>query len=862
MTAQPLRLAAGGGAIDRTRTLRFTFDGETYEGHAGDTLASALLANDVKLIGRSFKYHRPRGLLTAGSEEPNGLVTLGEGEQSEPNVRATTAMLSEGLKAFSQNNWPSLKWDLLSVNSAFAPFLAAGFYYKTFMWPSAFWEKVYEPIIRRSAGLGALSGEADPSFYDRNHAFCDVLVIGAGPAGISAALIAARAGLRVILADEHRWFGGRLLSETHLINGAPANDWVHASVKELCKLPNVTFLRRTVVFGLYDGGNFGALQTLADVDPGGGKPKQCYWKIVARRSILATGALERPMVFGGNDLPGVMLASAAQTYAHRFGVAPGKRVAVYASSDSGHAMAGELEMAGVNVVAVVDPREAIAKCRTKAPKFLKSQIANAHGGQNVRSIDIVDYSGARSRIEVDALLMAGGWTPNIGLASHLGDRPKWSDPERRFLFQSLPEGMRIAGAAAGRYTLAQTLSDGGAMGAETVRALGLTPPPIPTMDSSTETSGFEPAWRTIGAKKKAFVDFQNDVTAADIALAAQEGYSSIEHLKRYTTLGMATDQGKFSNLNGAALLADASGKSLSDLGVVIARPPHQPVAIGAFAGMHRGEHFRPARHTPSHAFAEGLGAVFVDAGAWRRAQYYPRDGEADWLQTATREVNTVRSAVGVCDVSTLGKIDVQGADAAEFLDRIYCNTISTLKPGKARYGLMLREDALVLDDGTVARFADDRFFVTTTTVNAGRVMQHLEYCRQVLWPNLDVQLSSVTEQWAQFAIAGPQSRALAARILPDIDLSNGAFPYMAAAETAWRGAPARIYRLSFSGELAFEIGVPSVYGDAFMRALISAGQDLGVAPYGTEAMAIMRIEKGHAAGGELNGQVTAGDLGL
>jgi sarcosine oxidase subunit alpha len=850
---QSLRLASG-GAIDRAKPLWFFFDGRALTGYEGDTLASALLANDERLIARSFKYHRPRGLLTAGPEEPNALVTLGHREDADPNVRATNVALTEGLVARSQNAWPWLGFDLLALNSALSPFLVAGFYYKTFKWPSAFWEKLYEPLIRRAAGLGELSRAPDPTKYDRNHAFCDVLIIGGGAAGLATALTAGRAGARIILADEDYTLGGRLQSDHNHIDDAPASLWLDGALEELNALPNVRLLTGTSIFGLYDGGVFGALETPRE-------GLQTYWKICAKRSVLAAGALERPLVFSGNDTPGVMLASAASTYAQRYAVAPGLRTAIFTTSDSGHQTAAQLVRLGVHVECVIDPRDE-APVSPAYQTFAQSAVIEARGGARLNSIVVRNANGATQKISVDCLLMSGGWTPSIGLASHLGQRPAWSDAEQNFVMENPPAHMRVIGAAAAHWTLSQCLADGFATGAQVAADLGYAPRPAAVPTTSAESARFTSYARPPEGKRKAFIDFQNDVTTKDVDLAVQEGYRSVEHLKRYTTLGMATDQGKTSNLNGYLYLGKALSRPSSEVGTIIARPPHTPVPIGAFAGMHQGEHFRPTRLTPSHDWAKARGAPFVDVGQWKRAQYFPLPGETDWLQSVTREVKSVRTHVGICDVSTLGKIEVQGADAAEFLDRIYANRIATLKPGRARYGLMLREDGLVLDDGTIARFAEDRFFITTTTASAARVMQHIEYGRQILWPDLDVQLSSSTEHWAQFAVAGPNARALLQRILPEIDLSAEAFPFMAACESEWCGVPIRLFRISFSGELAYEIAVPVPYGDALARALMAAGAEFGVTPYGTEALGVMRIEKGHPAGGELNGQVTAGDLGL
>ena len=860
---------SSGGLIDRARPLAFTFDGKDYSGFAGDTLASALLANDVKLIGRSFKYHRPRGILTAGSEEPNALVTLRTGARAEPNTRATTAQLFDGLEATSQNRWPSLAFDVMAANQLFAPFLVAGFYYKTFMWPAKFWEKIYEPLIRRAAGLGALSMLPDPDSYDRAHDFCDLLVIGGGPAGLAAALTAGRSGVRVILVNEDWLLGGRLRAERHEIEGLPAGTWVNATVAELRSLPNVTLLNRTAVFGAYDDREYGALEQVSDhlPAPPPGQPRQRLWKIVAKRTLLASGAIERPLVFGGNDRPGVMTASAVATYVNRFAVAPGDRAVVFTTSDSGWATTLDLLAAGVKVVAVVDARSdpgspAVIKVRQAGVEILTGAVVTDAYGKTVNAVDVRNAKGELRRIETDLLAVAGGWNPSIGIGSNLGDRPVWSEAIQAFVMATPSPAMIPVGAAAGHFSLREALTDGVRSAEGIARDLGRSVPKSAIPRTTEDASEVKPLWHVGAHKTKAFVDFQNDVTDTDIRLAAQEGFTSIEHLKRYTTLGMATDQGKTSQLNGHALLAAATGRSIAETGTILSRSPYTPVAIGAFAGHHRDEDFRPERRTASHQWAIEQGAAFVDAGLWKRAQWFARPGERDWLETVNREVTMTRNGVGICDVSTLGKIDVHGPDAGKLLDRLYINTFSTLPIGKARYGIMLREDGFVMDDGTTTRFAEDRFFVTTTTANAAKVMQHIDYARQVLWPELDVQAASVTEQWSTYSVAGPCSRALLQKLLPMLDLSNDRFPYMAAAEMRWQEVPARLFRLSFSGELAFEISVPASHGDRLVRALFEVGKDLDAIPYGTEALGVMRIEKGHPAGNELSGQTTAGDLGM
>ncbi len=841
-----------GGLIDRAAPVNFSFDGKAFAGFSGDTLASALIANDVHLMGRSFKYHRPRGVISAGSSEPNALVELREGARREANTRATMIELYDGLVARSQNRWPSLAHDVGAINSLASAMFVAGFYYKTFMWPKSFWEKIYEPIIRKAAGLGSASKEADPDKYEKAYAHCDLLVVGSGPTGLMAALAAARSGARVILADESAALGGSLLNENEELAGMPGGDWAAGVVAELGGMPNVTLMPRTTVFGWYDDNIFGAVQRVNDhvLEPNPYEPRQRYWRIMAKRAVMATGAEERPIVFGGNDVPGVMLAGALRTYANRYGAAAGKSVVVFTNNNSGYRTARDLLAHGAHVEAIIDSRGS-SNAESGGVPVVRGVIVNVKGGKRVRGVELAD---GRS-IACDAVAMSGGWSPVVNLMCHHGGKPTWNEGIAGFVPPDVGTGFVAAGSAAGHMLLSQCLADGARAGTLKGKV------PV-TPKCRDEAFAVTPLWWVKESTGKAFVDYQNDATAKDLPLAAREGYRDIELAKRYTTAGMATDQGKLGNVNAIAILADATGRSMDQVGTTTFRPYYTPVSFGAIAGPFVGPHFQPLRKTPLHDWAHELGAVFVETGLWMRSSWFPRDGE-DWLAAASREVMATRQGVGLCDVSTLGKIDVQGADAAEFLNRLYCNTFSALDVGKARYGLMLREDGIVFDDGTTSRLAPEHFLMTTTTANAARVMSHMEFCHQALWPDLDVQYVSVTEQWAQMAIAGPKARATLQKIVDGVTLDDASFPYLAAKPISILGGmTARLFRISFSGEHAYELAVPADHGNMVARALMQAGAEFGITPYGIEALSIMRVEKGHVAGGELNGTTTAGDLGL
>ncbi len=851
----------GKGLIDRTKPVPFGFDGNSYSGYQGDTLASALLANGVRLMGRSFKYHRPRGVLTAGSEEPNALMTIGMGANQEPNVRATVQEIYPGLDARSQNRWPNLNFDVLSINDLAAPFFGAGFYYKTLMWPKSFWEKLYEPIIRHSAGLGALSGQDNSDKYESAYAFCDVLIIGSGPAGLMAALTAGRAGAYVILADEGSQMGGRLLSETNEVDGKPGHIWVDELLAELRAMDNVRLMTRTTVAGAYDQGTFSALERVLHhtENRADGAPLETYWRIVAKRSILSAGALERPIAFRNNDRPGIMTASAVRAYLNRWGVSAGKNVTIFGNSDDIHRTARDLLQSGVHVAAVIDSRHD-APLSADYQVLRGAQVCNTSGRKGLEAITVRRASG-EERIQTDCLAVSGGWNPSVHLTCHMNGRPVW----RRDISAFVPApnaipGMVTAGACNGNFSTAACLQEGISAAQETLSALGVKSPKIAVPKAEDKPYEVSQLWAVPG-KGRAWLDFQNDVTVKDVKLAATENYQSVEHMKRYTTQGMATDQGKNSNVVALAVLADATGRGIPETGTTTFRPPYSPIAVAAFGAGAEGEGFKPQRFTTSHTASLARHAPMIEAGLWYRPSYFPRSGETTWRQSCDREVKIVRETVGICDVSTLGKIDVQGPDAAEFLDFVYTNMFSTLNVGRVRYGLMLREDGHVMDDGTTARLGEHHYLMTTTTAAAGDVMKHLEFVHQGLRPDLDVVFTSVTEQWAQFAVAGPKSQELLNGLLEN-RLDDESWPFMACGSVKALGVEARLFRISFSGEHAYEIAVPARYGAHLFDILTTKAEALGGGLYGMEALNVLRIEKGFITHAEIHGRTTAYDVGL
>ena len=850
----------GEGLIDRGKPVSFRFDGVTYRGFEGDTLASALLANDIRFVGRSFKYHRPRGILSAGSEEPNALVTIGKGRGQEPNQRATMVELSRGLEAFSQNAWPSLGFDVMAINDLAAPFLGAGFYYKTFMWPKNFWERVYEPIIRRAAGLGALYLEADNDRYEKAWAHCDLLVIGAGPAGLMTALTAARAGADVIVAEEDRVPGGRLNAETIEVDGLPGRKWAAEVIADLSAMDNVRIMTRCTVTGAYDGGTFGALErSEPEVAARSGAPKECFWRIVTKRAVLAAGALERPIAFANNDRPGIMTAGAVRAYLNRWCVSPGRSVAVFGNNSDAHRTAADLIEAGVHVSALIDAR-AEATCDLDAPFYAGAQVVNSSGRKGLEEVT-VETSGGREQIKAECLAVSGGWNPSVHLTCHMNGRPKWDAHIASFVPTpgSVP-GLVVAGSASGVMETGPCLQSGVDVASEVLADLGLKAPKMEVPRASDSTYDITPLWMVPG-KGRAWLDFQNDVTVKDVKQAAAENFRSVEHMKRYTTQGMATDQGKSSNVQALAVLSDATGRGIPETGTTTFRPPYVPVAIAAMGAGGQGKGFAPERKLTSHVATKARGAPMIEAGLWYRPSYFPRAGERTWRQACDREVQTVREAVGICDVSTLGKIDIQGPDAGEFLDFVYTNMFSTLKVGRVRYGLMLREDGHVMDDGTTARLGETHYLMTTTTAAAGQVMGHLDYVHQCLRPGLDVRFVSVTEQWAQFAVAGPTSRDLLNDLL-DMPIDDDCFPFMGCGDVTIGGVTARLFRISFSGEHAYEIAVPARYGAALFDALVGRAEAMGGCAYGMEALDVMRVEKGFITHSEIHGRVTAFDIGM
>jgi sarcosine oxidase subunit alpha len=872
-----------GGRLKRSETIDFSFDGKHMKGYAGDTLASALIANGVHLVARSFKYHRPRGILTAGSEEPNALIEVKrDAARVTPNLRATQVELYQGLQASSQNRWPSLSFDVGGINNLLSPIFASGFYYKTFMWPRSFWKTVYEPNIRAAAGLGKPPTLPDPDRYQQRYAHCDVLVIGAGPAGLTAAIAAKEAGARVIIVDEGNEFGGSLLTDLDArIDSKSGWDWTSSIIMTLAMSDKVTCLTRTTAFGYFADNMVGLCERITDhmAAPGSHLPRERLWQVRAKQVVIASGALERPMVFPENDRPGIMLADAARTYLNRYGAKVGNKVVVATATDSAYLAAIDLKRAGVVVPVIVDYRPEggmlTAKARAEGIRVeLGATICETFGKLRVTAVKIgkLDASGevkgTTETIGCDTVLMSGGWTPTVSLFSQSRGKLAFDAATETFVPGRAAEAQISAGGSRGTFNLAKALDEGYAAGEQAARLSGLKTYGAKSFEATTTFSANghllgAMAHNRDAARVKAFVDFQHDVTAKDIKLAVREGFQSIEHVKRYTTTGMATDQGKTSNLNALSIAAKALDRPIPAVGVTTFRMPYTPTTFGIMAGVNRGELYDPVRKTPTHTWAEAQGAVFEDVGLWKRVFYFPKPGDHGMHDAVVREVKAVRECVGLFDASTLGKIEVVGPDAGEFMHRIYTNPFLKLEVGRCRYGIMTRDDGFVFDDGVVGRLAPDRFHVTTTTGGAPRVLAHMEDYLQTEWPDLKVWLTSGTEQWATFAVQGPKARDVIAPLVAGIDLSADSMPHMSVREGTICGVPTRLFRMSFTGEFGFEINVPSDYGLAVWEALYAEVTKHGGLPYGTEAMHVLRAEKGYIiVGQETDGTVTPDDVGL
>ncbi len=865
------RLATGGRLIDRTKPLNFTFNGKRLRGFAGDTLASALLGANQMLLGRSFKYHRPRGLVGSGVEEPNALVGLGRSGRFEPDQRTTTTELFDGAETVSQNHWPTLDLDIGVVNNWAYRFLPAGFYYKTFMFPRFAWKHLFEPIVRRSAGLGRAPSLRDEDRYEQAYGFCDVLVAGGGVAGLAAALAAARKGARVIVLEQTAHWGGRAPVDGGTIDGQSPDDWIRNTLQTIEKMENVTLRRRCMAAGLYDHGYVLGYEQIADTTPGDGRPRHRLWRIRAARVVTATGALERPLAFAGNDVPGVMLASGLRDYLVNWAVSPGDRTVIVTNNDDAYRTALALHEAGLVVPAILDARASVTGALPDAARALGIRvlegrgIAKVHGGKRVTGVSVCAQAGEGSVLEdiaCDAVAMSGGWSPIVHLWSHCGGKLLWDAPRAMFR----PDAARPPTGADGQPMAVAVGAANGVFALSAILAEAKDTAPAPAIPAPDDEAPMAPVWvMPQGApdalRYKMWLDFQNDVKVSDVQLAAREGYASVEHTKRYTTLGMATDQGKLSNINGLAILSDALGQPIPATGTTTFRPPYTPISFGAIAGEARGEIFQPLRRTPMHEWHATHGAHWEPVGLWRRPYTYLRHGEG-LHDSVRREVRNTRAAVGLLDASTLGKIVVKGPDAGKFLDMLYTNMMSTLPVGKCRYGLMCSENGFLSDDGVVVRLSEDSWLCHTTSGGADRIHGWMEDWLQCEWWDWKVHTVNLTEQFAQVAVVGPNARKLLEK-LGGMDVSAAALPFMTFTEGVLAGIRARVFRISFSGELSYEIAVPASEGMAFWTACLQAGEDLGLMPYGTEALHIMRAEKGFIMiGDETDGTVIPQDLGL
>ncbi len=868
---------AGAGRLTPAKTVRFTFDGRSMTALQGDSVASALLANGVHLMGRSFKYHRPRGVVSVGSEEPNALMDVArDSARKQPNVRATVQEVFDGVTITSQNRWPSLAFDIGAISNLVSPLLAAGFYYKTFMWPKRAWKRLYEPQIRAAAGLGVAPSEADTDHYANRFAHCDVLVVGAGIAGLSAGLAAAETGASVMICDEQPQAGGALhYDKSVTVDGQDGFMWAQRTIRKLEGMDNVRVLTRTTAFGYYTQ-NFVALNERVTehlANPPHTMPRERLWQVRAKRVVLATGAIERHMVFADNDRPGIVLASAARTYLNHFGVAVGQRIGVYTAHDSAYEAAFDLKAAGIHIAAIVDTREnpgqdILEKALSLGIKVLLDHEVIATSGHLRVSAMTVAMKGQNSgeKIAIDALLTSAGWTPSVHLFSQSRGKLAFDGENQRFLPGTYAQDCLCVGACNGTNSLEATIEESLAAGelmAQAAGALGACRTKI-LASCDFEWSGGMSGESDGGAgpNAKAFIDFQNDVCAKDIRLAVREGMHSIEHIKRFTTNGMATDQGKLSNIHGLAIAAAALGKEIPAVGLTTFRSPFTPVTFGSIVNHAKGALFDPTRKTPIHNWHAAHGAEFEDVGLWKRAWFYPKTGET-MHQAVDRECRTVRQIAGLFDASTLGKIEIVGPDAAKFMNILYTNSWDSLRPGRCRYAIMLREDGFIYDDGVVGRLAEDRFHVTTTTGGAARVMNQMEDYLQTEFPDLKVWLTSTSEQWAVIAVQGPKAREIIAPLIEGVDLSTEAFAHMSVAEGKICGVPMRLFRMTFAGELGFEVNVPADFGQSVWQALWDRAEPMGACAYGTEAMHILRAEKGYIiVGQDTDGTVTPDDAGL
>ena len=878
------RLANAGRLINKAKPVSFNFNGQKLQGYEGDTLASALLANDQMLVGRSFKYHRPRGVVASGAEEPNGLMNMGEGGKFEPNQRITTTELFDGLTAASQNHWPSLEFDVGAINSRLARFLPAGFYYKMFIHPRPFWKHIYEPFIRKSAGLGKDPKDRDVDRYEHFNVHVDVLIAGGGIAGLSSALAAAENGARVMLIEQCAHWGGRAVVDGALIDDMPADAWVEKTLQALEVMPNVSLRTRCTGAGIYDHGYVVAYERRTDHAPENDGPRQRLWRIRAKQVITATGAIERPLSFAGNDIPGVLLAAAVRDYVKNYGVALGQRTVVVTNNDDAYRTAIMLKEAGLDVPAIVDARPnasgpLLEEARALGIRIAPGKgIATVVGSKRVTAVAICNQEGeggAREEIPCDCVAMSGGWSPVVHLWSHCGGKLMWDvdqvmfrpDPDCPPTNQNGDGFVATAGIANGNLFAAEVVGDGWAAGRMAAKVCGyMNKGGQAPLGGDTEEGPISPVWmmpQRAGheLKFKAWLDFQNDVKVSDVQLAAREGFESVEHAKRYTTLGMATDQGKLSNINGLAILSQTLDVDIPNVGTTTFRPPYTPVTLAALAGEAQGHLFQPVRKTPMSGWHDANGADNEPVGQWRRPFVYVRSGETVH-DAVNREVKNTRENIGLLDASTLGKLIVKGPDAGKFLDMMYTNMMSTLPVGKCRYGLMCSENGFLMDDGVVARMSEDTWLCHTTTGGAEAIHAHMEDWLQCEWWDWQVYTANVTEQYAQIAVVGPKARKLLEK-LGGMDVSAEALPFMQWAEGKIGDFDARVFRISFSGELSYEIAVPASQGRAFWDQFIAAGEEFGIMPYGTETLHILRAEKGFIMiGDETDGTVIPQDLNL